>query len=358
MDLLFLPYDAGEAHAFEPLLPLLDLKRIDYRICAVATARQMYRTHPRYCGLHSHLQVNCDVGRMNWDRRRALPEADVARLVDSLHPRCTVTGMVSTLQRQVAQLLKERGSYVIGYFDALHRMPAGGIATEVLEAVDELWVPAQTVAYSAQELRGDRPCRVVGQPSLLRWEQAPKHPGLEDWLTSLPPARRRVLYCTGYGEDFEASFRLFLGVMAKRPEEQVLVSLHPRVPGTIEERVLADFACAHIQIAPRNFATAELAQFVDLIGCYRSTAGFQGLFLPKPVIYVLSGQVPFSNLAIEAGLVPLLQSAEALERALDADVTPPAPELVRERLGLPKDSESCFVNALQETVERLARREL
>ncbi|MCB1135141.1 MAG: hypothetical protein KDK78_02630 [Chlamydiia bacterium] len=346
---LFIPYDAGEALAFEPVLDHLDEEGISYCILALGTARSMYQTHPQYLGLRADIGLKADIGPMNWRREMALPRGDVDEVLRAVKPVVVVSGMVSEVQRQLAAGFRLKGSRVVGYFDAMHALRSEAVEATFLDIVDEVWAPAERVAEGIRAAAPSLPIHVVGQPSLEAWMGAADTAEVNAWFEEAGLTGKRVLYCSGYGEDFVPSFELFVKTTQAFPHVSFAVSLHPRVPGTLEQRVLDDYPSDNIQIAPRHLPSSLLAHAVDAVVCYRSTAGFQALFLGKPVIYALSGLIPFSNLTIDLGIVPKVSAESELQKALQEALNTTCSVSVQElcqRLGIPPQASQLFADRI------------
>lgn len=323
MDLLFVTHDPGETLAFLPLFPHLQERGVEFGVLPLGLSAAMLP--PATPLVHQ------------WD--------------EGGEPFLVVTGTVSHSQHQVLDGIKEGRTKKVGYVDGVHRLSPQCVEWTFLPKVDEMWVSCEAVKKSLGSHGERAQVRVVGQPSIERWRRAHCDPLVRDWFRkTFHPDRPVVLYASGYGEDFESSFRFFLQAVREVEEAQFCISLHPKGTGEQERQLLHEVGLGHVAVAPKGFSTQQLSTLSQLLICYRSTAGFQALFQGIPVIYAFSGEVPFTNLALEEGLVEQAREKDELVEKVRQVLQSPTGALhateVCARLGFPLQSEGLFVEEL------------
>ncbi|MDB5038494.1 MAG: hypothetical protein JWQ35_2022 [Bacteriovoracaceae bacterium] len=294
----FVLYDAGEAKALEPVFNYLKEHHVPQKIIAIGTARNLVEKNPDFIDI----QKSCEVSeKLNskLGSEESLISYDINKITDCLNPTLVVTGMVSTFQKQLSDAMKQRGVPVWGYYDSFSE---DGIkeSRSFLPSLAKVLVPSLSIKKAYQKI-SKAPVEVVGQPTLEEWRDRASKMDARKILEELDLTKSFpvVLYAGGYGKGYAAAFKNFAVEATKLKDCIVLVSLHPKSDGMLEQKILSEVPVSGIRIVPKNISTNEVALISDLVVTYQSSVGVQAVFLGKPVVYFDTKGSTYSDLAIQ-----------------------------------------------------------
>lgn len=331
-DVLFVGYDAGETLAFLQVLPSLGgAVRAGALVMATAEAVVERDGVPGGVPVVRAAAVGFEVDAAG-PRNQTVSAAHAARAAARVCPRAqlVVTGAVSSAQLALADAYRARGARVAAYVDAFEWAGPGSYFARFATRADEAAVATSDDrdGMRAAALPADLPVAVVGNPTTDAWADEARDVANRTALReSLAGGglggRALVAYAGGYGRSYESAFRLFAAACVGLAREyQFVVSLHPKVNGSVERAVLAEEGAeGAVAVAPKSVDTARVAYAADLVTSFDSTVGVQSLFIGRPSVFVapppLAGG-PSRNLAVEKGLSPLVGTAGAYAAALNA----------------------------------------
>jgi len=310
-------------------------------------------------------------------------EAEIARIP----PAVAVSGMVSTVQGDLASRLREQGLVTVGYHDGFQ--PPGGeaISVQVSESFEEIWVPTEAVREGFRGLGLET--AVVGQPSLESWRRAAEDvdPHAVRGRQGLEDGDRVLLFAGQYGPGYEETLLSFLETMkvplAADPGLILVLSPHPRTEGSLEREALVEMGWGSVTEPERpegpasggaaegsaeaagdanpravmlaeGLSTMEAAVIADAVLTRASTVGTQAAFMGKEVVYF----TPPST--FQSDLVDQGTAAQADPSTLGAILSrilerPRSPEVIRQALesgGYVVDADRVVAERIQEVIRR------
>jgi hypothetical protein len=338
----FVLYDAGECNALMPVFDILELSGLNYHILAFATSSRLINKYQnRTVALSDDIRKKTNA--LKWPRDQKLSEQEITKICTKLNTNYIVTGMVSTLQLQIAIALKARGAYVVGYHDSFSVIAHGGMTYSFLTHLDQLLVPSGAIAASVEGLRSDLNVQVVGQPSVETWRQMLEENSDAEKQKFLRDDRFTIVYVGGYGGNYAEAFELFLDSVEELREKRILISLHPKVDGEFEGKLLSKKQCSHIEVLPKGVSTISAVLSSDLVVTHCSTVGVQAIFIEKPVLFFDVPGSKFSNVAIENGWAQQVFSKEEFLKVLAAGFDDSSVDLS----GIPEKASSLIFNSIQ-----------
>jgi hypothetical protein len=303
-------YDAGETLGLLPTTPLLKEYGVEviwvpltpWTQRLLESAKQS-RVVPLPDNIHEmpHLSDRFNIGKIDYWLKQILTE----------HPKLVILGLVSNLQEQLAIQCKEMGIPTVGFYDSFDPASADSIVFQVARAVNEVWVPTESVKVSLRAL-GIKSVLVLGQPSVETWIRTATEMNPADVLRrqGISPQRRVILYAGQYGEGYKEILSSFAFQVQKETASNsnltVVFSPHPRTDGEMERKVIADLPHSNrFMMAAPGLTTAELASIAAVVVTWTSTVGVQAVFIGKPVIYYHFSTDAFSNDLIAKGIARL-----------------------------------------------------
>jgi len=317
----FFLYDAGETFAMEPVLDRLKEMEISTLVFGVATAQELMKHRKEFLDLRRQCGVQTEIVAQNWHRDDELSPQDVQKIESCFVAPLLIVGMASRIQAQVAQAVgKQKTSRVWAYFDSFSPMAVASASPELMQPLVKVLVPSDEVRAAFQAAHPSVQIKTVGNPTLERWREIIDEVDRDKLRVrlDLDEVRPVLLYAGGYGEDYEDAFRLFVRATLNAFNYQVIVSLHPRVDGQLERRILGEELASHITIIPKGVSTAEALAVSSLLVSHRSTTGVQAVFAGKPTLYLDTERGKYSNIAIDHGLALQVFSESEFKEALDS----------------------------------------
>jgi CDP-Glycerol:Poly(glycerophosphate) glycerophosphotransferase len=351
--LLFVLYDAGETQALKPLFTILDKCHVKYRILAFGTAWQMMHKHAKTLKnyspiLREHIQATTSE---NWPREKPLPQYDITEIVDSLSTGFIVTGMVSMIQLQIAKELYQRHAHIFSYYDSFSPISKKSIAYPFLKISQEVFVSTKALEENINSFNEKAKAHVVGQPSIDHWIEEYESVSEKSLYKRLHISSNQftILYAGGYGDDYEEGFRLFVQSISQLDKITILLSLHPKIDGKVEKKILSEENCGFVKIVDKTFPTNILVKIADLVVTQRSTVGVQALFVHKPVVYLDIPHSTYTNFAIEGKWVAQVFTKKDFLHILKVGVTKHSPSKIElhHGTGIPKKASSLIFNRIQ-----------
>ncbi|MBB63793.1 MAG: hypothetical protein CMO81_01890 [Waddliaceae bacterium] len=309
---LFVLYDAGETLALEPVFAFFRENGLPFRLLAFGTAETLVKDYPEFLGL------GIQVDRLSWPREQELDSDQVEHLLTHCHPTFLVSGMVSGIQRQLAEKFRAQGVPVVAYYDSFSPLKANELGVHFLDLADQILVPSEEVAESVRRLGAEEErVELVGQPTLDGWLQSVQNMNRSEVRKNLGVLTEQlILYAGGYGRDYEEAFEMFCLGLANIQEIRVIVALHPKSNGKIEKGIIDRLGISCIEFLSREVSTVEAVCAADLIVTQRSSVGVQAHFIGRDVLYVDLEKTHYSNSLIESKQVDRVLSAEALDHYL------------------------------------------
>lgn len=295
---LFVSYDAGESLALLPVLDLFRKSEVGFEVLALGTSRKFFQDWPEAIDLKETCGVAEEVPGTGWPREKRLAKSSVVNLRKCLAGRAAiVTGDVSGVQLQVLEEAKVAFPKTkrVAYHDSFGFDPRS-IGGKFLAVADAVLTPTPEITeqMTTVKQKSNLPVAVelVGQPSILGWLPKDGAEGkakkllsqqVKGKLTKKPMA----IYVGGYGDGYADAFRLFARVAKATPEVKYFLSLHPKVDGADESKILAEEGVSKlVTVIPKSIKTTDVTPAARFIVTQASTVGVQALFMGVPVIYL------------------------------------------------------------------------
>jgi hypothetical protein len=318
VDVLFVGFDAGETDVWAELVKEWETE-LQYAVLTMGTSTSVAKQVQMPCQIDvADLGIQCPPHRLY-----ELSEGDLARIAESIQAACVVTGLYSSQQRQIAELYKQKGARVIGYWDNFSpydKLTADLVRNlpEWVRVVDQLLTPTFEIAHDLNTRFAITTASAVGQPTLEVWKRELTALGeMEVRRAALfQDAAPILVWMGGYeerGNHYNDAFKILVeGLKGMRGSLNLIVQLHPKATGAFERSVLEeqaeDFPC--YVLSKQELSMYESAALSTWIACQRSIAGVQALFAGKSVFYVDVQGTPYTNLAIDKGLSERFFSGE------------------------------------------------
>lgn len=321
--LLFILFDAGETKALQPVMHELDLSHTPYKIMSFATSWTLIHQHPQALDMRSiHTALGMKIPS-EWDRHQGLTPKILKKLLASQQPDLVITGMVSEIQHQLVVGLSEKGADILAFYDSFAPLENFPLAKSFLDHVSMILVPSESVAESLLENAPFANVEVVGHPTLEHWIAQSQAIPLSTTRENLElnDSKPLLVYISGYGKGYEEAFKQFVEAIQYVDHFHIGISLHPRMDGTLEKKVLDACGCSHVKIFPKKVPTEQIVALADVVVTRHSTVGVQASFLGKPVIYLDLKGSSYQSLSIEKGwALHLTDSAELLRLLVDFEL--------------------------------------
>ena len=184
----------------------------------------------------------------------------------------------------------------------------------MLGCADEYWLGSKPRyrRISANFKKLAKKATVVGHPSLDAWISKGNSK-----LYDQSAEQKRVLFVGGYGPGYREAFREFLLAMKQLPEFRTRISIHPKVRGELEHKLLKETKVTNVQILAAAHSTISEALQSEVIVSHQSSVGIQALFLGIPTIF-LSGRLGIAprTSSIDGAVAKVIRDGETLIRNL------------------------------------------
>lgn len=318
---LFVLYDTGETRALQPVMKLLEQKNISYKTLVMGTASSLIHD-AHVLDITKDCKISQVISQKTWPREQKISDADLQKIKACISPCVVITGMVSEVQRQISELEKNENHPVLAFYDALAPLQSA-LQQSFLPVVTELLVPMEEIKDklknnpAASELK----IETVGQPTLEVWAVANKNINPKDVYKKIPhfdPNKKTILYVGGYGATYEQAFTLFAQAVAPMKNYNILVSLHPKVDGSLEKSILEKAQAQQAILLPKTIPTMEAAAITNVLVNQNSTVGIQALFMNKPVIYLDIPGSTYKDIAIEKNWSKKVDNVSAFREEIGA----------------------------------------
>lgn len=304
-DILFVLYDAGETKALLPVIQ--ELGR---------------------CGTSCGILANTTAKRLLQDTLCFTEHS--AAICQTYSIRLVMTGLASQFQRKQAAFHKNRGIPVVGYYDSFFFSPNANHTINFKNLLTALIVPSKDIARLLKPTFPNIPVLALGQPTL---ESIPhvirqSHPAALYATLHLDPGKTICMFAGSYGPGYAEAFTRFCQGFKSLPDAthsqlNLLLSLHPKTDGTLENSILSQHALHHIvRTVPKSITTDRVLSITDIVLSYNSVMALQALFQGKQILLPGDPADPdeFNPLVTYCGAVRL-QSAEACSYALNAAIS-------------------------------------
>lgn len=311
-------YDAGETLGLLPVSPLLEAEGLDVQWVPLTpwALRILERERVSIVQPAGGLE-----GLAHVKARQADGETGFwLKLLAEKKPALVIFGLVSRMQEQLAQELKNRGQRTVGFYDAFDATERDTIVWRVARQVGEVWVPTDKIKRNLDEL-GVAPVKVLGQPSLETWHRAASgvRPDALFARLRIPTGKKVLIFAGQYGEGYtellEAFVRVASAELNRRDDLYLVLSPHPRTAGEVERAALLKYQHPRMLVMPAGTTTAELATVGSVVITWRSTVGVQAAFMGRPVIYFNLKSGEYTNDLIDKGIA-LAATPETFGQAL------------------------------------------
>ena len=90
----------------------------------------------------------------------------------------------------------------------------------------------------------------------------------------------------------------------------IYVSLHPKVDGFLERKILKKYKNKNILILPKEIKTSRVASVADIIVSQNSTVGTQAIFMGKISIFLDLPTSKYKAFVIQKGLAKKISSSD------------------------------------------------
>eukprot|EP00616_Rhizochromulina_sp_CCMP1243_P009286 CAMPEP_0118982202 /NCGR_PEP_ID=MMETSP1173-20130426/32257_1 /TAXON_ID=1034831 /ORGANISM="Rhizochromulina marina cf, Strain CCMP1243" /LENGTH=413 /DNA_ID=CAMNT_0006932673 /DNA_START=70 /DNA_END=1308 /DNA_ORIENTATION=- len=350
-DVLVVVHDAGESLGLQP--PVEALLAAGYVVQALVLGEPATSL---YCGSGlgtrglqvltlPQLGVDVEVLDGNTSRHQLLAPGQVASVVAQLAPRVLVTGMVYSMQAQIARGFRsDEAVYRVGFDDGFALWSNATLTArefvEPLTSVEEVFVTAESIAEGIQALStGAVVTTVTGSPTLNSWRSvAANQSQLEatrssiySQFPSLDSSLPLLVFAGGYGgSDYTASLEVFCNATVRLLHDLAFVfAPHPGYPSDFEASLFDTWGCGtdgNLVVLDNGdgsgsacgandawCTTADLVCASNGSLSEASTVGGQSLSVGRPHTYVSH----FSDVFTEADLILNSPSVDSLVETLN-----------------------------------------
>ena len=348
----FVLHDAGETKALLPVMQRLEQSGTPYSILATSTARKLLGAHPRLAPLPQ------DVAEIARTRPDLLAIAR-QKLDAATRSACVVTGLISEFQEQWADWFAKSGRRVIGYYDGFNYEQGRNRAENFIGKLSAMITPSRDTAQFYQQRFFGIPVLALGQPTLETIAATVAQPTLRQQLTQqlqLNPTQRTLLFVGGGPPHYEEAFRVFCQTASQLQNVNLLLSLHPKADGVMEQQVLQEYGLTdRVRLVPRNITTDQVFSVADIVVSQDSTMNIPAVLLGKKGFFVgpaanRSDTVTFNPLT-HYGLARRYESPDvllpALQQVLQEPPGPPQAEAIQQFLGIPANASQSIANFLK-----------
>lgn len=345
-DVTFFLYDAGETKALEPVIEYLKNHNKVVDILAVGTASTLIKDQSSVIDLEKDCGITTKITPELWKRNQQLNTEELKKLKNCTRAPLLVSGYNSAVQNQLLETLQPTKTTTAVFYDSFN--PPHCTLSDKSECYAEKAAALSDILIaSTYELRDQfqklspARCFAFGNPTLESWRIEMNKTDKKILTETLKITNEKpvILYIGGYGDDYEDSFGLFLTAVRDLKNYQILVTLHPKMNGQFEQKLLETMNLSHVRIASKDLPTPTLASLATVVVTQRSTAGVQARFAGLPVIYLDVHPEKYTNFLIDAHLVGQVSSPEAFidELAIinNQSITN---ESLGKKLGIPQNS--------------------
>ncbi len=339
-DVLFVLYDAGETKGMQNLIEHYNQTGVDVKVLTFGTAAEVYQGANKV-ELNKILGEEVVVKKL-WRRDQTIEPKHIEILKNKFQPKVLITGTVSALQKQVATEL-DVATLRAGFFDAFSRVSEKHPIKDFTSVLDEVWIPSKLQEDEFKKLSFKK-VKVTGHGSLNDWQVrlSTKEKAQITSVLRLDQKKPTITYIGGYGESYEKGLRYFLKSIDSSQDYNIVISLHPKVDGTVEAKILEEMGKREVIIAPKYIPTQKITALSEFVITQNSTVGVQVLVQEKNVIY-FHLNTRYKNIAIENGAAFQTANPKALNEYLK---NPPKVEI--KNLGIPQNSLESFLRGLPE----------
>ncbi len=313
--LTFLLHDAGETKALQPVMSRLDSLQVPYAILADGTARRLLKGNIHLSPLPRDVQQLFQINPLAGQRAESV-------LRQTLSAKTIVTGLVSGFQKRWTDYFSALGRRVVGYYDGFSFPMQTSPVDAFVRSLNVLLTAGEDgAAHFRQRYRG-LPVKALGQATLDNFTKrvSPLKRSQVQQALNLNPSQPTMLFVGAYGQGYAEAFKLFLeSVQDFAKGANVLVSLHPKVNGQLEQALIQEAALTQrVRIIPKAISTDQALVASDMILTHQSTMATQALFQKKPVFLVgqaLDRSTSY-NPILQSGLVQRFTERSALKKRL------------------------------------------
>lgn len=353
VDVLFCPYDMGDAIAIKKIVQELEKEEITYKVFPFGKAQEVFES--------SSQLIKADFPSNITDREKTLTSEQLAFIKNNIKSKIVIAGMASATQAQVLNFLKKEKTYTIAFYDNFDAPKGKEYIQPFLKQVnqiDEYFLPSQTTLSGFQDLDKTKHSKlsVLGQPALEDWDEIfsnTNRDGLRKHLSMLP-TDQLVLFVGGYDDTYKEYFRLFVKAMKAfkgNPSIAILVTYHPKTDGSLERSIVEEEKADNVKVVDKHGpSTAVVATVANVLCCHKSSVGILALYSGLPVVYVVK-KGELDNFAIKQGLALEIDNAEELVQAIKRILsTANRNQTPIKDLGIPKDSTKNIVKRIKEVL--------
>jgi hypothetical protein len=359
-DILFVGFDTGETNVFAEILQeWKGDQKIGFLTMATSTKVATDLKLKNIIALEQ-LDLSCPAN----NRLYQFSPDDLEKIGNTFKTKVLCTGVFSTPQRQIAELLSAKGATVISFWDnfsTFDKLPKDLVQNvkEFARTADHLFTPSQEVADDLNTRFMITHATAMGQPTLKSWENKLQVLDHVKILHKIPlsPKKKIITYMGGYeenGNNYADAFKIFAESIKNEGRYfQLIVQLHPRSDGSFEKTLLESFSNEYshfpkffISDSRQNLGVYESAAIAHLVVSHRSTAGIQALFAGKNILYVDVPNSSYSNFAIEKDLAQKLSEPSLIRKALYRK-NPQNLDNCYQKAGIPQDSTAKIISFLE-----------
>lgn len=351
VDVLFCPYDMGDANAIKKLAQELEKEELVLKILPLGKAEEVFEKSP-------HL-IKTNFPNTVSDREKILTSDQLAFIKNSIKPKIVIAGMASAIQAQVLNLFKKEKAYTVAFYDNFDSPEGKEYIQPFLKKInqiDEYFLPSQSTLSGFQSLDKTRHSKlsVLGQPVLEDWDEIfsnTNRDGLRKHLSMLPEDQL-ILFVGGYDDTYKEYFRLFVRAMKAFKDNHsitILVTYHPKTDGSLERSIVEEEKADNVKVVDKHGpSTAVVATVANVLCCHKSSVGVLALYVGLPVIYVAK-KGELNNFAIKQGLALEIDNATELVTAIKRILsTSNTNQTQTKNIGIPKDSTRNTIKRIKE----------
>ncbi len=323
--LAFCLYSSAEAFNLAPTFTLLEKRGIPFYILSFGAAQHaLKKMHvknlvPLDTPLNELGQKGC------WNISEKLSNKQKHQIFSLIKgSRLIFSGTASQIQVDIIKEAKQKGLDCLGYYDSFETLGAHPFLSKALPHLKTLFVPTKSHVKKALELMPKLSVIAVGKSEIDTLTYNIKNANLDELEgtkkrlikdLNLDPKKRTILYCAGYGSDYEQGFGLFASAMREMNSHKfnVLVSLHPapHINGHFEEQII-NRMCPNVKLAPKSFQSHELIAIADYVLTFTSSTLVNALAFNKRSAYLIPKSNAYTNTPIEAKWAPVLYTPKML----------------------------------------------
>lgn len=278
-EVLIYVQDAGETNGLIPFIERLQKEGRSYQVMGGGVSKKILTD--RGIGF---TPIDAPSSR---DER--VDEIKLKAFADLFCPAIFVSGVAFEFEGQLYSEFGKRGVRTFAFWDNFNADgsdPYFKTAKKVVSLAEVALVPSSSIR---EEIGSG--ARIVGQPTLEEWIEKTKQMDAKELRRQLGWEKETILWIGGYGPEYEEAFCLFLDSVQGLDAWEVAIQPHPKYRGEAERRILDERGEKYPILS--GTGTIEAVMAADRIACYRSTVGFQALFINKPVMYANPKNEPF-----------------------------------------------------------------